>query len=327
MPSFSCMPYAYLPEEPELRIMSLVIDGKDVDSFSPSQADLTPHEDWGRAIVGITLQAPAIHEVEKVLLEGENAEEAVRWSVVERGRDARIRRAWPMRATEGQLTASLELDRGDCAGAVRLQAVAVRRATARESLGFAWRKSERLGASTTCTLYVDEKPSMPGGNLPGEWVPFDDTPELEPYRDGLYHLRFEGDQPKLFLNESAAGLKVALLSEANTGRPARVRDAIFNAICVPVTLQLMTEAMTELHEVENLADLPSWAESALKTIASHSIDQSPEELISSWRTKWFDEHSPGRVMQEWSGLISRHLKDRVSSEHLISECLGGTDDE
>lgn len=327
MPSFSCMPYAYLPEEQELRITSLVIDGNEVDSFSSRQADLTPHEGWSRVTVGITLQAPADHEVEKVLLQGEEAKEAVRWSVVERGRDARIRRAWPMETAEGQLTASLELDRGDCAGALRLHAVAVRKATATECLGFAWRKSERLGISTTCTIYVDEKPSMPGGNLPGEWVPFDDTPELEPYRDSLFHLRFEGDQPKLFLNESAAGLKVALLSEASTGRPARVRDALINSICMPVTFQLMTEAMTQLDEVDSLADLPSWANGVLKTIASHSSDQSPEELISSWRTRWFDERSPAIVMQEWSGLTSRHLKDRVTAEHLISQCLGGTDDE
>lgn len=321
------MPYAYLEEEPELCITSLRIDGEEVDSFSHSQADLTAHDGWGRATARLTLEAPPDHEIEKVLLEGEKADAAVRWSLIERGRDARIRRAWPMALAEGQLTAALELNRGECAGALRLNAVATRRATATESPGLAWRKSERLGTSTTCTFYVDEKPSMPGGNLPGEWVPFDENPDFESCKHGLFHLRFEGNQPKLFLNESATGLKVALLSEARTGRPARVRDALMNSICWPVTLQLMTEAMTELHEAEDLADLPNWAGDVLNIIASHSSDQSPEELISSWRTWWFDEHSPGRVMQEWSGLISRHLEDRADCEALISQCLGDTDDE
>lgn len=324
MPEQQFLPYDYAESALDVRVDSIVIDAAPADAneiVEPARCSLNfTGRQWRNVDLAVHVSDPN-NEIPSVLLDGETAGDAVAVLAVVRAQDARWRRAVRLAAGEpGTWTGRLTVDHGRCRGSLSLEVVAVRARDGSPAARRAWRLGERVAGSAPWTVYVDQRPIMPGASIDGRWRDFaaDPLEALRSRKDCAWYLDLtDRDHPKLYLNEAVEGLKRALEVTQRIGRAARVRDALEHSVLQPV---LMTMGMCAVEEAKdkNLEEITGWQKNLLLCLAGLCDGATEEEQVEMWLAEW-KQGARATVLAALGTAVQRHLRVSEGAKYLVAE--------
>jgi hypothetical protein len=144
------------------------------------------------------------------------------------------------------------LRRCDLAGTVSVTVVLVRSAATTSASGeWATEDGMRLASSRGWEIRVDAEPSPNGAYLDTRQEDFRAAGIARfPAPEAIYQLDFDSQAPILWINSGHRRVASMLHSSANTGRAARIRDAIFDRIEAAVWLRLLLRAVHDTIRLE-----------------------------------------------------------------------------
>ena len=289
MPDAVFLPYRFAEEALDLHLLELRVDGNaaDPDEYvdrDAHQINLAGLEAWQEASFSIQVK-DASRQVEAMLVDGEDPELEAQVILLLRNPRSRLRKAIPLELkNDNCYEGSFSLARADWVGSVAVEAVAVRATSRDEKFGFATRAGQRIAGSCKWSLYIDDRPIMPGGAIDGQWRDFanDDNPELRSRSEcGWYLDLTDHERPTLFLNEGVAGLRRILEVTAIKGRSAYLRDVSSHSILSPALLEMAVFAVNSSRG-GGLSELADWRRGLLVALAKLCDGKSEEAKIESW---------------------------------------------
>ena len=323
MPDATFLPDKSAPDSLAIKIVAASIDeqSKDVGELVDQlayQVQMSGLKDWVTTEIEIEVSDPN-RELPSVLGHEENVNDTIDVFVTLKGGKGRTRSGLMLMPNgDGAWCGSVQIMHQDQLGSMELQAIAVRRTTGEPDVGLASWVGERVAWSKRWTVYIDDKPIMPGGAISGEWRDFgnDDSEDLRKRSDCAWHLNLsDPEKPKLYLNEGIDRLKQALEAPAVRGRPAAVRDVIAQSILQSALIALCIEAISGADEPK-VEDLDGWRKSllvAMGKLADNS--QSPELVVESWLEAWQPD---GRsVIAGVTTAVQRHLEMPGTASRLV----------
>jgi hypothetical protein len=203
-------------------------------------------------------------------------------------------------------------------GKASIQIFAIRKRTVGGNSARACSEGERIADSAPWTVFLDDKPPVPGTSIDNEWRDFatDPNPELNRRQDSIWYLDLGvPTRPKLILNEGVPQLRKLLESEQKRGRLAYARDALVASILQP-TLVVLAASVLSQAESDDLIDLNDWERGLLVAMAGQAGTGSEEITVERWLQSWRSLDST-KVLSELQMSVQRHLKVFASSERLV----------
>jgi hypothetical protein len=165
---------------------------------------------------------------------------------------------------EGKIAVEQKLELKNYRGKIMIKPYVVRTDTRdRDDPLFASLKGSKLATGKEWEVRLDLADDVGFKGLEPEWEDFskDDLPAHE---DMLYHLD-TGVKPTLYLNDSSSEVKAVFHSEGTRGKDARMRDVFFNAIVIPVHIELVFDALEGLDR-ETLEFEHDWQKGILMSL-------------------------------------------------------------
>lgn len=152
-------------------------------------------------------------------------------------------------------TGELSLERDDLRDIVELTGLLVRTdRSADNQAGRAAEAHQRLASARTWELKIDAGPPPPGEYLDTRQEDFSKADRSRfPDPDVLYQLDCDTEAPILWINSKHHRVAGVLHSTANTGRNARIRDAVFDRIEATVWPRLFLRAAHSLQKNQEVS--------------------------------------------------------------------------
>ncbi len=328
MPDIRAMPYAFAGNALVCRVLDVVVDGQkrdktDLVDASSASMTLSGLESWSDAELLVRVKVDGTG-LRSLVSEEEDPDETISMSMLISDGSARSRWSVPMSTADGEWQAKIRLQRHRHRGPVRCLPVAVRSIDGTTGAGLARRAGERVASGDPLTIWLFERPPMPGNAIPNQWENFAESelPELVKRSDCNWHLDLsDPDRPMLRLNEAVEGLKRILEVSGTHGHNARIRDAVIRSILEPVLTHLAIEAIST-DGVESVDDLGGWRKGLLVQIARESKEGTEEHVIETWLRKW-REVDHVAVLSELSAVIQRRLDSQTVVRNLIRDLEKG----
>jgi hypothetical protein len=332
MPDMVFLPYRFADEALEIHVLGLQVDGRSVEpddhlERDAHQINLSGLEHWDEATFNVQVR-DASRQIPTVLMDGEDPSVDARIYILLRNPKSRIRHAvTTVPSGDSAWEGSFCISRQDWIGSVSMEAMAVREHSREEKFGFATRAGERIAGSCKWSLYVDDRPILPGGAINGEWRDFstDVNPELRARAEcGWYLDLVDHERPTLYLNEGIKGLRKLLEVAASRGRSAYLRDVTSHTILAPLLVEMGMFAVTSLRGAgfEEIAD---WRRGLLLTLARFSDGKSEEAMIESWLAANDSDAARG-VLCDLTTAVQLFLGTFATVAKLIQSLEGAADD-
>jgi len=326
MPEKTFLPYFYADEALEFSITEVKLDDTVVDTaglvnYENCSINLSGDDSWSRAEISLTI-SDVNQQLASALTEKENPDSNIQILLATKASKSRSRSGIVLTSSaQNQWIGILNVRKIDVSTLARIQAIAVRAAdTENTESGKASLRNERIGGSSIWTVYVDEKPPMPGAAIDNEWRNFatDPSSTLNERKDCVWYLDLSNDEnPRLFLNEAINDLKRLMTSEAKHGRSAAARDALATSILQPVLITLATQVIG-CQKYGSFDDLDGWQRKFLFSMAQNtSGDRSEEQTIDNWLNDW-KANEPSKVLNDLQATVQRHLALASAAERLVN---------
>jgi hypothetical protein len=322
MPDQFFMPHRFEPESLELEVQGITADGTELNPASyvntaAGTLDLTGLEDWRECRIHVSARDTG-GVVRDLIGCDEQVAGAVTLMLVLRGSSCRIRSSTALRRDGDLWSGCFDLTRSGHHGSADVRAIAIRRSPRPPEGHLAFRKGEHLADSKTWRVYVDDRPAVPGGAIDNEWKKFGSDPSehLNRIADCPWYLDLSNEtKPRLIMNEDVEGLKRALSATQNTGRAARVRDALIHSVLQPVVTALVVHVLEQ--RVEEMDDLHEWQRGVLLSVAGKAGDDCTADVSAE---RWLHQWRQGNtitVLPEIAVGVQRHLEVGRGAENLV----------
>lgn len=141
-----------------------------------------------------------------------------------------------------------ELVRDQYRGKVKIKPYVVRTRTNETPETYARRKSTKVSSGKSWDIRFDIFDDIGNNGLDTRWQKFSENDTKYPLsEDMLYYLSLDREaNPVLWLNSEKSEIKNILEKEGTRGPDARMRDVFFQGITVPVHMELIMEALSDL---------------------------------------------------------------------------------
>ncbi len=317
-------PYAHEADCLDADFDDFVLDDESIKSTEvkdPEQKTISffhIEKQWNSISLKVAVRSPKA-EFAKLLSEGAAVKDTVDCWILVRNAQSRLRIAEKLEFKNGAWSGSLTLKRADIRRETAVSAVCVLSKNVDATPGLAVEKGESIATSPVWRLYVDEPAVMPGGGMNSEWVKFSASPhpELRSKSDCVWHIDYDGREPKLLLNEAIPGIRQALSLRGTGGIGYRIKETLIHSLTQGVLLELCTISLMELESTDH-DESSDWRLNLLDYIAGAHREEESDKVCARWIRNW---HSPGNtassVLSEVSTCIQRTLQIAHSSEYLI----------
>lgn len=242
-------PYAFKEEAVAVEIVGLRIDGRDswqlIDK-NTSEIDLSNLNGWQKAMLTIKASI-TLDEQDALLHAGEELGNSVSAMLTAVCPSTRMRSSVELisATSPGEWSGTLTLESKDYDNSVDLLVHLVRSS---EAGGSAPQRARRLGARLASAkpwkVHLTERSRIPGRSLPIEWCNFRvSTDQRLSCRPESFYFLDLTDGPKLLLNEEInEDVRQVLNSNAKVGRPAAIREILFNLLEQVIWISLATSS-------------------------------------------------------------------------------------
>ncbi|MCU7492381.1 MAG: hypothetical protein HF312_13380 [Ignavibacteria bacterium] len=317
-------PYSYLNSQIELTISSFLLDHKekmefvDKDNFT---IDLTD-QNWDKAAIKLSIELDG-NWINDVFPFPESYSPGYEALIIYSCKEAKWRKFIKMQAVEGNTKweGELKIDKKDISNEVQFSFVIVRSADSPDPVsGYAKRMGEKILSSNEWKLVIYKSSAIPGQHLHIEWENFSQSRNKirKKYKNEMYYLDFEGDAPKLYLNEGIPNLKVYFENKSHYGKVSAIRDAIFNNISQSIWQALILSSSIGIKKAEELSD---WQKAVLLQFVHKVIDNSEnEKILDEFLSRINDYQRFAEIFSHLQLVISQ----KINTEKAISSLLNIT---
>lgn len=309
------LPYRYRKNGLSMHVARVLVDGTPrLEELDPDRRLIELEDGFESATVALELTAPG-DTLDAVLPESERSSPPVRFSVVLRCHETRVRRGISVELPRdgAQAHCEIPLRRSELFGSAEIHAFLVRTVPGQGPAGWARHDGARLAATRPWELRFDRRRSPVGSHLDIRYKSFRSDPLIRPEHQGnLYLLETERESPILWLNADQSEVADVLDTRASTGLHARLRDAVFERIAAAVWPQLFVRALREWGD-EAVEDEPAsdWQAGILDQLLD---DLYPER--SSRAERW---HRLRYERDDVAGLLERLDAALQIRGHLVGQ--------
>ena len=176
----------------------------------------------------------------------------------------------------------------------------------------------RCAESDRVLVHFDGFQTPPGSGIEINWVDFTQEEQYADVQGELFVLDLLTEPPVLLLNEGLPDLKIILMSGANRGAVARVKESQFALIESQVWNVMITEALSRLADTDNddeddISDrLGGWRSHVLRGWAP-SLMNDPDAKISDLAER-MAAHPDDLILN----VLPRQIQLRVGAGHSFS---------
>lgn len=216
-----------------------------------------------------------------------------------------------------------ELSREQYRGKVKIKPYVVRTRTNETPETYARRKSTKVSSGKSWDLRFDIFDDIGNSGLDTRWQNFSENDTKYPLsEDMLYYLSLDREaNPVLWLNSEKSEIKTILEKEGTRGPDARMRDVFFHGVIIPVHMELIMEALSDL-DSETLEFSYDWQKAIVLNNANELLYDEVALDRQTKLEKLVELREEDNGMRRVVSRVQKALQDKEKPLDLMNKLIG-----